>query len=326
MTLKIPDALKADLPPSLWGKLLSATPIVMTVVATILAGLASSEMTSAQYDRALGAQLQSKAGDQWGYFQAKKMRSALQHNTLDLLASAGELHPVEAGVIQRAAEQMPPAPGAAGTAEAKAEMAALLASPAGTAALQLLNQDELPATGSAPAADRQVVAAIDAVEASAPESEIAGLLAGVGSAVLDRELRAARGQVQAFDGAMKPTEQAIAALERLVVLLQAGGGGTLSRDFMALRMRHAARRYDAEARLNQAVADLLELQVRKSNLSAERHHLRSQRFFFGMLGAQMAVIIATFAMAARQRNLLWSLAAAAGLGAVAFALYVFLKV
>ena len=69
--MKIPDGLKADLPPSLWGKLLGATPIVMTVVATILAGLASSEMTSAQYDRALAAQLQSKAGDQWGLFQAK---------------------------------------------------------------------------------------------------------------------------------------------------------------------------------------------------------------------------------------------------------------
>jgi hypothetical protein len=91
-------------------------------------------------------------------------------------------------------------------------------------------------------------------------------------------------------------------------------------------LRHAARRYDAEARLNQAIANLYELQVRKSNVSAERHHLRSQRFFYGMLGAQMAVIIATLAMAARQRNLLWSLAAAAGLGALAFALYVFLNV
>jgi hypothetical protein len=43
-----------------------------------------------------------------------------------------------------------------------------------------------------------------------------------------------------------------------------------------------------------------------------------------MLGAQAAVIIATFAMAARKRNLLWSLAATAGLGALSFAAYVFL--
>ena len=68
------------------------------------------------------------------------------------------------------------------------------------------------------------------------------------------------------------------------------------------------------------------LQVRRSNFSAERHHARSQKFFYGMLGAQLGVIVSTFAMAARNRNLLWSLAAAAGLVAIAFAIYVFLYV
>ncbi len=68
-------------------------------------------------------------------------------------------------------------------------------------------------------------------------------------------------------------------------------------------------RYDAEAALNQNIGYLLELQVRKANVSAERHHKRSQKFFFGMLAAQAAIIVSTFAMAARQRNLLWTLAA-----------------
>jgi hypothetical protein len=63
-----------------------------------------------------------------------------------------------------------------------------------------------------------------------------------------------------------------------------------------------------------------------SNASAERHHLRSQRFFFGMLAAQTGVIISTFAMAARKRNVLWSIAAAAGITAIAFAIYVYLWV
>ena len=45
-----------------------------------------------------------------------------------------------------------------------------------------------------------------------------------------------------------------------------------------------------------------------------------------MLAAQLGVIVSTFAMAARQRNLLWSLAAAAGLLAIAFAIYVYLYV
>jgi hypothetical protein len=50
------------------------------------------------------------------------------------------------------------------------------------------------------------------------------------------------------------------------------------------------------------------------------------RFFYGMLAAQAAVIVPTFAMAARKRNLLWSLAAAAGVGAIGFATYVFLYI
>jgi hypothetical protein len=95
---------------------------------------------------------------------------------------------------------------------------------------------------------------------------------------------------------------------------------------VASRLRYAALRYEVEARLNQAIANLYELQVRQSNISAERHHERSQRFFFGMLGAQLGVIISTFAIAARKRNLLWSLAAAAGLLAVGFAIYVYLYV
>jgi hypothetical protein len=100
----------------------------------------------------------------------------------------------------------------------------------------------------------------------------------------------------------------------------------LARDFLVARIDFNARRYEAEARLNQTIANLYELQVRKSNVSAERHHKRSQKFFFGMLAAQAAVIIATFALAARKRSLLWSVAAAAGIAAVLFAIYVYLFV
>src|SRR5664279_5348369 len=95
----VPDGLKADVPEGRWGKMLVATPVVMTVIATLLAGLASSEMTRAQYDRSLAAQLQSKAGDQWGYFQAKKLRGALQHSTLDLLRSTVAVRPLDAAAL-----------------------------------------------------------------------------------------------------------------------------------------------------------------------------------------------------------------------------------
>jgi hypothetical protein len=67
MALDITDALKADVPQSAWGKVPAATPVIMTVIATLLAGLASSKMTRAQYDRSLAAQPQNKASVEWGF-------------------------------------------------------------------------------------------------------------------------------------------------------------------------------------------------------------------------------------------------------------------
>ena len=335
MKVQIPDQLKADLPPTKWGKTLTATPVVMAVVATMLAGLASSEMTRAQYDRALAAQQQSKAGDQWSFFQAKRLRGALQRNSLDLLQSTVELHPLNAAALKDSAQQLPAQPEQAEAAKVRTEMLAALDSSAGRQALSFLQRGELPQAGAAPVLDPNVKVALDAVESLAPDPEIVPLLARVSLKTLDDALRAARDRAQAFDTATKPVNQTIDQLESLLARqaasLQAkpaspASGASLTRDFTAARLRYAAQRYEVEARLNQAIANLYELQVRKSNISAERHHNRSQRFFFGMLGAQLGVIISTLAMAARQRNLLWSLAAAAGLLAIAFAIYVYLYV
>ena len=289
--IEIPEELKADLPQNQWGKLLAATPIIMTVIATALAGLASSEMTRAQYDRSLAAQQQSKAGDQWGYFQAKKLRGALQRNTLDILTATADLHPL-------------------------VETALPNADAATVAALQ---KAELPKYAPAKF-DDNVTAALKALENSAPDTEIAAALAKVNDAALNAAFAAAKQSAIDFDAATKPVNQAIDQLEKNL----GAGEKSLVRDFTAARLRYTSARYDAEARLNQTVANVLELQVRKNNISAERHHQRSGRFFFGMLAAQMGVIVSTFAMAARKRSLLWAIAAAAGAGAVSFALYVYL--
>jgi hypothetical protein len=252
----------------------------MTVIATLLAGLASSEMTRAQYDRALGAQLQSKAGDQWSYFQAKKLRSAIQHNSLELLQATADVRPLENPALEK-----------------------------------------IPSV-AAPAPDANLQAALAAVESEKPETEIAAALKPVDDKVLAAALQAARDQARDFDTALAPANQAIEQLEKSLP----AGDKSAARDLTAARMRFAALRYDAEARLNQNIANLLELQVRKANTSAERHHSRSGKFFFGMLAAQAAVIVSTLAMAARQRSLLWTLAAVAGIAAVIFAIYVYLRV
>lgn len=287
MKIQIPDALKAAAPQNLWGRILTATPVVMTVIATALAGLASSEMTRAQYSRSLAAQQQSKAGDQWGFFQAKRLRGTLQRNTIDLLRATGELHSLDATAL----------------AQAGADAATVAA----------LAQGQLPDAGPAPALDSNLVAALHALEQGADMPKV---FYQITDQTLAMALRSAQVRARAFDVTLTPINQSVAQLEEKLG----------SREFIAARLRYTAARYDAEAKLNQTIAQFYELQVRRSNFIAERHHRRSQRFFYGMLAAQAAVIIATFSLAAQKRNLLWSLAAAAGSLAVFFGVYVYLFV
>src|SRR5712664_4037767 len=70
---------------SWWQAVLTTTPVVLTVVATLLAGLSTSEMTLAQYHRSLAGQNQSKVSDQWGFFQAKRIRGTGMEEAFDRL-------------------------------------------------------------------------------------------------------------------------------------------------------------------------------------------------------------------------------------------------
>lgn len=301
MKIQIPENLKSDMPQNLWGKMLLATPVVMTVIATLLAGLASSEMTKAQYDRALAAQMQSKAGDQWSFFQAKRLRGALQRSTLDMLAattSAGSFDPATLADV----------PG----------VQPLLATPAGEQAMAHLRNGTIPNVPRAAPAP-EVTSVLEAIEANRPEADVVGLLGHVSTSTLDTDVRRAREQAAALDAATTPVTQVIDQVDDRL-----GRDSKIKRlEFTTARLRYNAQRYEAEARTNQVVASLYELQVRKTNLSAERHHARSQRFFYGMLAAQAGVIISTFAMAARQRSVLWVFAAIAGLLAIIGAAYVY---
>jgi hypothetical protein len=255
---------EAHLPDNKWGKLLGATPVIMTVIATLLAGLASSEMTKAQYERAYAAQLQSRAGDQWAFFQAKRLRGEMQRNTLDLLTA-------QTGATESSDGAPPPPP--------------------------------------TPTLAPEIIAVFDAVKDDASDAIIIPLLAHVSPAMLADAQQAAKAHAAAYDDLTKPLLKKIEVSGSVVV-----------------RLRFNESRYDQEAQLNATIGRLYELQVRKSNITAGRHHARSQKFFFGMLAAQMGVIISTLAMAAKKRNLLWSLAAGAGLLAIVFAIYVYLYV
>lgn len=291
--IEIPEQLKHELPQNKWGKVLGTTPVVMTVIATMLAGLASNEMTRAQYDRSHAAQLQSKAGDQWSYYQAKKLRSAAARNTLDLLAATDKTTPLKPSMLPDA----------------------------DAATIAALTKNQLPEATPAQFAD-EVQAALNLVENLHPESEIAATLAKVKPATLEASLTDAQNAATAFDDATKPVNKAV---DKFDDALMNGDKNTFC-SFCAARLRYTAARYETESRLNMTVAEIYELQVRQYDCTAEQHRERSGRFFVGMLAAQMAVILSTFAIAAHKRNFLWSVAAAAGMAAVGFSVYVYLYV
>jgi len=293
MKTKIPDELKADVPQTKWGKILIATPVIMTVIATMLAGLSSSEMTKAQYNRAFAAQLQSKAGDQWSFFQAKKLRGAMQRSALDVIKGTTEVRDLDMDAIEKAS---------------------------GLSRTPLTDMDKALAAVQPVALDPNIKAAMDAVGNSRPESEVTEAVKKLDDKGLEDALQAAKDRAADFDNSLQNVTPGIDQLEKAL----SGKDEHLARDFSVVRLNDYARIYDMEAKLNQSVAGIYELQVRRNNIEAERHHNRSQRFFYGMLAAQMGVIISTFALAAQKRSWLWLVAAGAGLIAVSFALYVYL--
>jgi hypothetical protein len=296
MKTKIPDELKADVPQTKWGKILIATPIIMTVIATMLAGLSSSEMTKAQYSRSMAAQLQSKAGDQWSFFQFKKQRGVIQRSTLDIIKASTEVHDLDMDAMEKTS---------------------------GLTRAPLAEMDKALAAAAQPVTiDPNIKAAMDAVGNSKPESEVTEAVKKLDDKSLADALQAAKDRAEDFDNGLQKITPGIDKIEKTL----SGQDKAMARDFSAVRLNYYALRYDMEARLNQSVAGIYELQVRRSDMDAERHHQRSQRFFYGMLAAQMGVILSTFALAAQKRSWLWLVAAGAGLIAISFAVYVYLCV
>lgn len=303
MKITLPEALKAEVPTNAWGKVLAATPVVLTVIATMLAGLSSGEMTRGQYERSLATQEQSKAGDQWGLFQAKRLRGAMQGDTLLVLKGSGAVHPLDVATTLAMLGQF-------GT------------QPEARNALDVLISGRLPAPADGSKPDQAILALLHRLDENPSDLELEVDLAAVSDRAIANEIRAAQGRARSQDAATAPVTSALARIEQALDTLSPANP-SLARDFSAAELAFSARRYETEAHLNQFLATLYELQVRKSNVAADRHVRRSQRFFSGMLAAQCGVIIATFAVAARNKSLLWALAAAAGAGAVTLAIWVY---
>lgn len=304
MKMSDTTAIVGDEPKTFWTKLLTSTPVVMTVVSTLLAGLSNSEMSRAQYDRSMAAQQQAQVGDQWGYFQAKKLRGATLKASLDVLEATADVTPVEEGPLCDAI-----GPTVQEDATGKATLGALV-------------KGQLPTYKAQSIQDPAIQNALEAVGSEKPEADIEPLLRQISESSLVQATQVAGDNTRGYDRQMAPI---LARAEQWKTRIYQRPDATRSqaRGLAAACMRLESLRYEQDSHYNSTVAQLKELQVRLSNQHAERHHLRSKWFFFGMLAAQLAVILATFALALKRRSLVWGLATSLGMCAVGFGVYVY---
>jgi hypothetical protein len=158
--------------------------------------------------------------------------------------------------------------------------------------------------------------------------------------IVDERLKLQLGEAERVHRAVQGVELAFAKMPpegRAVLQPEVAGLETSDRTLslaaneckdavLGLKDDFDARRYKLESDDNKAIAEHYEVMVRFQGTISERHRLRSKEFFFGMLFAQAGVVIASTALAAKQKSILWSLAAVAGATAMTFAVYVYLWV
>lgn len=238
----------SEKPASWWEKIINTTPVVLTVVATILAGLSSSEMNLAQYHRSVAAQNQSKAGDQWAFFQAKRIRQDGMENTAALLSGITGASPAGASSLQQLTdlpqrlqlatsetrqallsaatepardESNSPAAQFAHETTRQVDEAQSLASEARTllgtpdaAVAEKYLAGGLPAVTDKRVEDPKIIAALQAIDAG-DEQQAAALLRQIRETDIQQALAIAQGNADAFDRAAKPIGQTIDRLSSL---------------------------------------------------------------------------------------------------------------
>ncbi len=281
----------ADHPTPLRDKLGAALPIALTALATALAGLSTGEMSRAMYWRSAAAQDQAKTNDQWSFAGFKRDRSLIVETTaVTLRAVAGE-----------------PAP---------------TGKPADPPELVVRVNRFLQTGLDAPAESEAVRKMLAVIHAREPELEVVklarllnlkpdGVAADIGRGHAD-----SAAVETAFDAEVDAARKAVAA----------------AADPKAATAAQAAaydvdrRRYRAEAGMNFWVGYLYEVRVAASTAESDRHRIRSERFFYAMLAAQLGAVVSSLALARKRQSALWLVAGLAGLAAVTFGGYVYVTI
>ena len=342
------------IPLSRWDKIVTSTPVVMTVLATLLAGLSVSESNQAQYYRSLSAQNQSKAGDQWNFFQAKKLHATDTTNSVKGMRNLGDVATLKidsfATVVAHMVQSFASSPASVEKAHAiQQQILPILSEPDVKFAMEMLTTP-LPPPNALKISDPKIREAYETLKKNQGDDVPRLAFGSVNADALQETIRVAGRSAEASDDELQPALTGIAKLEKLLDQLANVSGlmnqpatqpasrpsiaatdrgspaeiRQLAADFTVAEGRFDSARHNREAKLNQQTAYLYEVVVRKTSWQADRSLIRSRYFFYGMLGAQAAVLIATFSLAVRERSGLWVLAALVGAVAMTYAGYVYL--
>jgi hypothetical protein len=235
-------AAQSPQPTTLWHKAVTATPVILTVLATILAGLSSGELTRALIFRGLAAQNQAKAGDQWTFYQFKRIHAAESRNAVAVLAAtseAGHLDVTElaaapgrlAQVIGHAQQQLqaPDAPAgpswsqlsatlgqeAAAAAALDGKIRAALADRA-LAGLLSTSDWKVPDVPLKTIGNDNVRAALAAIASHEDEAQLDALALHLGDGAIVQAMADADDNVRVVDEAGGPADNALTRLAELI--------------------------------------------------------------------------------------------------------------
>ena len=343
----------AEAPKPTAERALAAVPVVLTVMATVLAGLSSNEMTRSMYYRSLAAQNQAKSGSQWEFFQAKRIRGTTLEAVADLargqvdmpLTDAAQLGALMNRVVT-AVRQVADTGGQSSEAadrltKSAQKLDALLKSDEGRKGLRYLTGHELPSIDAQGTDDPAIRSIVQAIRTRQTEAQTKDTVAKIDLDRLQEAIDRAETNAEAFDKASRPLNQFIRMLDSTLdeirgelrhidrpdndkpvtearsALKDASAGLRVARQDLT------ARRYAAEAGYNQASAELYEVLVRRNGFESDRHRERSKNFFYAMLCAQAGVTVAAFALARSRKSLFWGFAGFAGVLALSFGAYVY---
>jgi hypothetical protein len=299
-----PGAPPDDKPKSLFDKFATALPIGLTALATVFAGMSTSELQRAMFWRTAASQDQAKATNQWTFAGLKRNRSLIMEgNAVQLRASSGKRGDAFAGH----GKHVDVAAGA--TAEEKA-------------AAEWLGGKGPPRVALPKVEDEDIQAVLEAIRRREPEEDILKKAAKIKPKAINQAIDDAEKANEVIDTDWGRVLDAVSAL----VAERAKADPEAANSLQAARFALEQRRYRAESRLTLGIGSLYEARVQVVTAVSDRHRRRSENFFYAMLVAQVGAVISTLSLARQQKSALLFLAALVGAVAVAFGAIVYLLI